>query len=649
MVALGSKPGGYELVAELGYGGMATLFLARRDGAAGFARFAAVKVVHPHLAKQDRFRRMFVDEAKISAEVVHPNVVRVEDFGEHEGTFFMAMEYVYGCSLADFLHVLARRHNRLIPQVIMHLGAEVAAGLHAAHEAKDRGGRKLELVHRDVSPSNVLLSYDGHVKLIDFGVAKAKFRSQQTEAASLKGKIAYMSPEQANGSEKLDRRTDVYALAVVLWEMLTMRRAFEGANEVQLLKKVQDPKLPPPSRLAPTPKAIDDVIMKALSLDPEERYPTMLAFRRAMLAACPSALEADSNTIADLLAVIMKDHRERQASRIPQSVNEGLDPSLVRRGERSGERIGERLRNLMNEDRTIAGAWVDEDDPLAGIGEDDETEMVLDGPSLMPAMLDDSGQLIGGATISSPGTHPSHPGLLAPGDEASSEVRPIAESPTRMMAPEEATVAAEGEALEAFMPTGPPLPAEPVTGAVGSGVLLTRGRLFVLFAVAAVIGLGVGSVALQVLLRAPATPPDIAAHPLPPVSTEGPKDRETDTLEAVGAQPATIETVLDTPPVGERIQVEPIEMDSGDATDEASDVVADGQVADGQVADGQATDETTTDEPVEAEAPVRRTAAQRRRDARRERIRRRYRARERSRQGGRRAGRRGLPLATGLD
>ena len=226
-LAAGSHVGGYEIVAPLRAGGMASLYLARRIGPAGFSRPVAIKVVHAHLASDRAFVEMFLDEARLSARIIHPNVVHVEELGEAGGSFFLAMEYVHGTSLSVFLGRLVESRRMLAPEAACAIAMKVADGLHAAHEAKDEQGEPLQVIHRDVSPQNVLIGLDGHVKLIDFGVAKARGRMQQTEAGSLKGKLRYMAPEQAWG-RAIDRRIDVYALGVVLWETLTARRLFSA-------------------------------------------------------------------------------------------------------------------------------------------------------------------------------------------------------------------------------------------------------------------------------------------------------------------------------------------------------------------------------------------------------------------------------------
>ena len=202
---------------------MASLFLARRGGAAGFTRLVAIKMVHPRHAEDPGLIQMFVDEALLTARIDHPNVVHVEELGEHESAYYLVMEYVHGASLAQLMRVLGRAKRRLSPLVAVAICARVSEGLHAAHETTGDNGELLSIVHRDVSPQNILLSHKGHVKLIDFGIAKAHARVHESNVSSLKGKVRYMAPEQAT-TGNVDRRTDVYALGIVLWEPLTMRR-----------------------------------------------------------------------------------------------------------------------------------------------------------------------------------------------------------------------------------------------------------------------------------------------------------------------------------------------------------------------------------------------------------------------------------------
>lgn len=309
---------------------MATLYLGRRTGASGFSKPVAIKVVHPHLAEDPSFVTMFVDEALLSARINHPNVVHVEELREVEGAHLLVMEYVAGCSLAQLLKGLAKRQRRMTPELAVHVAIQVLDGLHAAHELKDDGGQAMEVVHRDVSPDNVLLAWQGHVKLIDFGVAKALSRSTRTQGAMLKGKLRYMSPEQARGAASVDRRTDVYALAIVLWECLTMRRAFSGGNDLEVLDQVRNPEIAPPSRLVPDlPPGLDAILMRALAKDPAERYASARDFRRDLAKALPAAAALDGADLAELLRVVMSDEVEAQRALL-SSAADSLDvPSLV--------------------------------------------------------------------------------------------------------------------------------------------------------------------------------------------------------------------------------------------------------------------------------------------------------------------------------
>src|SRR5687767_9052553 len=207
---------------------MGVLYLARRVGPAGFARPVAIKVIHDHLAQNKRFCRMFIEEAKLSARIDDPHVVRVEEFGEAGGRYFLVMEYVHGVSLAQVLGVMRKRGGIPIP-VGVAIAMQMTAGLHGAHEATDEEGAPLGIVHRDVSPHNVLVSYKGHVRIIDFGIAKARQQSGgNTLTGSLRGKLAYMPPEQARSAKHVDRRADLYAVGLVLWEMLVGKRMFDA-------------------------------------------------------------------------------------------------------------------------------------------------------------------------------------------------------------------------------------------------------------------------------------------------------------------------------------------------------------------------------------------------------------------------------------
>jgi serine/threonine-protein kinase len=295
--ASGDRLDNYEITERLGSGGMATVYLGQRQGAAGFSVPVVIKVIHPHLSAEDEFIRMFINEARISSMINHPNVVHVEEFGEEAGLYYLVMEFVDGCSLGSILKANVKAGRRLAPELACAIIAAAARGLHAAHSTTDAHGRELGVVHRDVSPSNILISRAGVVKVIDFGLAKAHGEvGHSKSSAALKGKIRYMSPEQAFG-QRLDRRSDIYSLAVVLWELMVNRPLFSAEGELALLEQVRAPLIPPPSSHAAVPVAIDAVIDRATALDPAERFESAADFRRAVIEAMPGAALVDGEQL----------------------------------------------------------------------------------------------------------------------------------------------------------------------------------------------------------------------------------------------------------------------------------------------------------------------------------------------------------------
>lgn len=273
--------GKYELLRKIASGGMGQVFLARENGT-GFERLVVLKLILPHLSEDDEFLSMFLDEAGLVARLTHPNLITILDLTEIEGRHCLAMEYVQGDDVRR-LDKFSRAQGKPLPVgLILRIIADAAAGLHYAHEARDAQGKPLRLVHRDVSPQNILVGFDGGVKVIDFGVAKAATSSQNTATGVLKGKYPYMSPEQANG-QSIDARSDLFALGVVMWELLTGKRLFKGESDMMTLRLVKDCQVPRPSQLNPRlPPGLDDVVLKALAPTPDARYPDCGAFRLAL-------------------------------------------------------------------------------------------------------------------------------------------------------------------------------------------------------------------------------------------------------------------------------------------------------------------------------------------------------------------------------
>ncbi|MBI5536111.1 MAG: serine/threonine protein kinase [Deltaproteobacteria bacterium] len=274
--------GRYRVVDEIGVGGMASVHLARMDGAGGFQKWVAIKKIHPHLIEDEQFINMFLDEARIAARISHPNVAQVFDLGKHENTYWIAMEYLHGEPLREVMRYAEEIGQPMAPELAARVIADAAEGLHAAHELRGKGGETLNLVHRDVTPHNLFLTYDGMVKVVDFGIAKVSGRLSSTRAGTLKGKLAYMSPEQVRGSE-IDRRTDIFALGVVLWELTVGSRLFRMESDLETLEKVQACIVPPPSTVRQDyPVELESIVMRALQKRADQRYQSARELSRAL-------------------------------------------------------------------------------------------------------------------------------------------------------------------------------------------------------------------------------------------------------------------------------------------------------------------------------------------------------------------------------
>jgi serine/threonine-protein kinase len=281
---VGGQLGRYELHGAIARGGMATVFIGRMTGAAGFARTVAIKRLHPHLAADSTFAAMFADEARLAARIRHPNVIDTLDVVSEGGELFIVMEFVNGETLAKLVRAAATKDIRIPPPVVSSIVIGALEGLHAAHEATDEHGEPLGIVHRDVSPQNILVARDGVPRVLDFGVAKASGRLQHTEGSEIKGKLAYMSPEQLSRG-KIDRRCDVFAMGVVLWEALTSKRLFAGEDAASTLNAVLHAPIAPPSSVAPIPREVDAVVLRALERDPDKRFATAQEMALALEAA----------------------------------------------------------------------------------------------------------------------------------------------------------------------------------------------------------------------------------------------------------------------------------------------------------------------------------------------------------------------------
>ena len=278
--------GRYELCFELASGGMASVYLARIDGVSGFEKLVALKRIHRHLAKKKGYVDMFLDEARIASRITHPNVCSVFDFGEADGEHYIAMEYLVGEPLSRLMSRVARdqsqRRSPLLPLRMARIIADACEGLHAAHELKDANGDLLHVVHRDVSPRNLFVTYDGAVQVVDFGIASASQRLHHTSTGQVKGTFAYMAPEQLT-AHPIDRRVDIWALGVTLWEMLAVKRLFRRDTTANTIHSVLYDEIQPPSdHRSHVPEELDRIVLKALQRDPKARWRTAREMGQAL-------------------------------------------------------------------------------------------------------------------------------------------------------------------------------------------------------------------------------------------------------------------------------------------------------------------------------------------------------------------------------
>jgi len=317
--------GKYQLCFRLASGGMARVYLARVQGLAGFEKLVALKRIHSHLADQPEFIEMFLDEARIASRINHPNICQVFDFGQDGGAYYISMEFLMGETAGRLAGGIAKRPDPAADAerwgcIAARVVSEAAEGLHAAHELKGDKGEPLEVVHRDVSPHNLFVTYDGAVKVVDFGIASAANRLHTTNEGTLKGRWPYMAPEQIQGG-KVDRRVDVWALGVTFWEMLTLHRLFKRKNDAETIMAVVHANFPKPSVInSELPLELDAVVMKALARDPEARFQTTREMGRAINAALTAHGRATGNAeISELMEELFADRRERRLMMIEQA------------------------------------------------------------------------------------------------------------------------------------------------------------------------------------------------------------------------------------------------------------------------------------------------------------------------------------------
>jgi hypothetical protein len=316
--------GRYAIFDEIAAGGMATVHLGRLIGSEGFTRTVAIKRLHANYAKDPDFVAMFLDEARLAARIQHPNVVPTLDVVSLEGELYLIMEYVQGESFARLHRQLAAKGERVPLRITLSIFEGVLHGLHAAHEARSERGEPLGIVHRDVSPQNIQVGTDGVARVLDFGVAKAAWRQHTTKEGQLKGKLAYMAPEQFD-IVPIDRRADIYAAAVVLWEALTGTRLFEAESPMVLISQITSKPIAKPSTLVRgLPPALDDIVMRGLSRKRDDRYPTA----REMAIALENVGAASQREVGEWVELTVGEALHKRARKVAEI--EGVSTIIAR-------------------------------------------------------------------------------------------------------------------------------------------------------------------------------------------------------------------------------------------------------------------------------------------------------------------------------
>jgi len=307
----GRRIGKYEILTRLSMGGMAELFLAFTSGPGGFRKFVAVKQILPDIKKDEQFVKMFLDEARITAAFSHANIGQVFDLGEDGGELYLAMEFLPGQNLEQVVKAASRRGYPLPMGFVGRVIRDACLGLHYAHHFTDPSGRPAVVVHRDVSPKNVMLTYDGVVKVIDFGIAKARGRLGRTQVGMVKGTSGYMSPEQVRGSTTLDGRSDLFSVGVMMHELLTGQRLFQGPHEAAVMLQIVEGNVPAPRSVNPeVPEALEAVVMRALAREVSQRFTTGREMARAIEAALGPEL-FDEDGITEVMGELFDEKRQK--------------------------------------------------------------------------------------------------------------------------------------------------------------------------------------------------------------------------------------------------------------------------------------------------------------------------------------------------
>ncbi len=331
-VGPGHVLGRYELLIPIAAGGMAMVWAARLKGTRGFQKIVAVKTMLPRLSEDDQFEQMFLDEASLASQIRHPHVVEILDLGEQDGVLFLVMEWIDGVPLNQIMKAAKPLGGVPLP-IAVRIVMQACAGLHAAHELRDPNGQLVGLVHRDVSPQNLLVTYDGVAKVVDFGVAKATANGRgATGAGQIKGKVGYMAPEQIDG-ESIDRRVDVFAIGIVLYALTTGKHPFRRESDAATMYNICSPQpAVAPSKLVPDyPPALEAVLLKALAKNPADRYPTANDLLKDLDQVLPASERANTDQdVAEFVRKLVGDRLEERRNTLREAL-ERADQSAIQR------------------------------------------------------------------------------------------------------------------------------------------------------------------------------------------------------------------------------------------------------------------------------------------------------------------------------
>ncbi len=359
----GARFGKYTLIDRIAVGGMAEIFLARQAGLEGFEKTIVIKRIRPHLSKQSAFVKMFLNEAKLAAQLNHPNIVQIYDLGRINDSYFIAMEYISG---RDMSRIIPKAEKAGIPFPMIYalrIASNICEGLFYAHTKTDAYGNPLHVVHRDVTPENILVGFNGTVKIVDFGIAKANSQIEQTRAGEIKGKLSYMSPEQCMG-HPLDARSDLFSFGSVIYEWITGYKLFTGENEMAILKSIIDGKIYPPSYFKEdVPEAVERILMKALDKDKTKRYQSAWEMQFDIDTYLASSEFTPSNIhLSNFLKQIFGDEIEREKelllkhkeeserAPVPGEKNNGVEEEVLELEEVGGRALTDSILKKVDDD-----------------------------------------------------------------------------------------------------------------------------------------------------------------------------------------------------------------------------------------------------------------------------------------------------------